>query len=167
MTLSEVNALPEGEFVAEFGALFEHSPWVAEAAARQRPFASLDDLDAAFAAAVLEAPAERKLALLGAHPELAGREAAVGELTDASAREQGRAGLDRLTAEELAALRRLNADYRERFGFPFIVCVREHTKESILAAGAARLAHPPGRERDIALREVVKIGRVRREGLVA
>lgn len=157
--------MDERAFVAAFGGLFEHSPWVAEAAWRRRPFASAAGLEAAFAAALREAPPERKLALLQAHPELAGREAAAGELTAASAGEQGRAGLDRLSADELDALRRLNADYRERFGFPFIVCVREQTKDSILAAGAARLAHPPARERDVALGEVVKIARLRLEDM--
>jgi OHCU decarboxylase len=150
-----------------FGALYEHSPWVAEAAWQHAPFASPAELRAAFETAIAGAPPERKLALLRAHPELAGREAEAGDLTEASAREQGRAGLDRLTAGELAALRKLNSDYRERFGFPFIVCVAEHTVESLLAAGAARLAHPPARERDVALHEVIKIARLRLEEAIA
>ncbi|HEY7077793.1 MAG TPA: 2-oxo-4-hydroxy-4-carboxy-5-ureidoimidazoline decarboxylase, partial [Solirubrobacteraceae bacterium] len=159
-------AFDRSTFMARFGALYEHSPWVAEEAWRRAPFASAEELQAAFEAAIAGAPAERKLALLRAHPELAGREAEAGELTDASAREQGRAGLDRLTAGELATLRALNSEYRERFGFPFIVCVGEHTVESLLAAGAARLNHPPARERDVALHEVVKIARLRlREAL--
>jgi OHCU decarboxylase len=162
-----VLAFGEEEFMRRFGALYEHSVWVAEAAWQHAPFASLAELQAAFEAAIAAAPAERKLALLRAHPELAGREAAAGELTAASAREQGRAGLDRLTAAELAALRELNGAYRERFGFPFIVCVAEHTVESLLAAGAARLAHPPARERDVALHEVVKIARLRLEEAIA
>jgi xanthine dehydrogenase D subunit len=156
-------AFDEATFLERFGALYEHSPWVAEEAWRRAPFASFQELQAAFEAAIAEAPPERKLALLRAHPELAGREAEAGELTDASQREQGRAGLDRLTAEELTALRALNADYRERFGFPFIVCVREHTVESLLAAGAARLDHPPAREHDVAVHEVIKIARLRLE----
>jgi OHCU decarboxylase len=163
LSLSDVNAMDAEEFVGAFGGMFEHSPWVADEAWRRRPFVSTADLQAAFAAALREAPPERRLALLRAHPELAGREA----LTASSAREQGSAGLDRLSAEELAALRRLNADYRERFGFPFIVCVREHTKDSILASGHARLAHPPARERDVALGEVVKIAGLRLEDLIA
>jgi OHCU decarboxylase len=164
--LGDVNAMDEQAFVAAFGGLFEHSPWVAEGAWRRRPFASVAELEAAFGAALREAPLERKLALLRAHPELAGREAAAGELTASSEREQGGAGLDRLSAGELEALRRLNADYRECFGFPFIVCVREHTKDSILASGAARLAHPVARERDVALGEVLKIARLRLEDVI-
>jgi OHCU decarboxylase len=162
-----VNAMDEQQFLAAFGGLFEHSPWVAEGAWRRRPFSGAADLQAAFEAALLEAPADRKLALLRAHPELAGREAAEGELTAESEREQGSAGLDRLTREQLRALRELNAAYRERFEFPFIVCVREHTKESLLAAGEARLANPPARERDVALHEVVKIARLRLEDALA
>ena len=166
MRLGDVNAMDDQAFLGAFGGLFEHSPWVAEGAWRRRPFASVADLQGAFEAALREAPADRKLALLRAHPELAGREATDGELTADSAREQGSAGLDRLTREELRALRELNAGYRERFGFPFIVCVREHTKDSILASGAARLDQPPARERDVALGEVVKIARLRLQDIV-
>jgi OHCU decarboxylase len=165
--LGDVNAMDEPEFRAALGGLFEHSPWVIGDAWRRRPFASVAELQAACEAAVGAAPPERKLALLRAHPELAGREAAAGELTAESEREQGSAGLDRLAPQELAALRELNARYRERFGFPFIVCVAEHTVESLLAAGAARLAHPPARERDVALHEVIKIARLRLEEAIA
>jgi OHCU decarboxylase len=151
----------EDAFVGRYGALFEHSPWVAREAFR-RPET---DLAAAFEAALREAPRERRLAVVRAHPELAGREAQAGELTEASASEQARAGLDRLSADELAQWRALNAAYRERFGFPLVVCVREHTKESILAWGRERLRNEPDSELDIALGEVVKIARLRLEDL--
>jgi OHCU decarboxylase len=147
--------------LADLGSLFEHSPWVAEVAWRQRPFGSVEELHAALEAAMREAPAERQLALIRAHPELAGREAAEGALTRESSREQSSAGLDRLTHEEFEALRSLNAVYRERFGFPMIVCVREHTKESILAWGTERLEHSPEQEIEIALGEIAKIARLR------
>jgi xanthine dehydrogenase D subunit len=147
--------------LAELGALFEHSPWVAEAAWRKRPFRTVAELEAAFEAAIRDAPRERQLELILAHPELAGREARQRTLTRESTREQASAGLDRLTADEVEALRRLNRSYRERFGFPLIVCVREHTKESIIAWGNARLEHSREQEIDIALGEITKISRLR------
>jgi OHCU decarboxylase len=158
-----VGLEPEGVCVslAELGTLFEHSPWVAEAAWRRRPFRAVAELEAALERAMREAPRERQLELLRAHPELAGSEAKERTLTRESTQEQASAGLDRLSAEELEALRRLNRSYRERFGFPLIVCVREHTKDSIIAWGAARLEHSPEHELDIALGEVAKIARLR------
>jgi xanthine dehydrogenase D subunit len=147
--------------LAELGGLFEHSPWVAQAAWRRRPFAGVTELQAALEAAVREAPRERQLELIRAHPELAGREAQDGTLTRESSSEQSRAGLDRLTREELEALRHLNRAYRERFEFPLIVCVREHTTDSILAWGNARLANSREQEIEIALGEIAKIARLR------
>lgn len=152
--------LDERGFVARYGSLFEHSPWVAREAWRRR---ATQDLAAAFEAAVREAPRDRRVALVRAHPELAGREAQAGELTEASAREQAGAGLNRLTAGELAEWRALNREYRERFGFPLVVCVREHTKDSILTWGRERLDHDPESELDVALGEVLKIARLRME----
>jgi xanthine dehydrogenase D subunit len=153
--------------LAELGGLFEHSPWVAEAAWKRRPFGSVAELHAALEAAMREAPRERQLALIRAHPELAGREAEEGTLTRESSSEQSSAGLDRLTADELDALRRLNRAYRERFGFPLIVCVREHTKESILTWGNARLEHTLEQEIEIALGEIAKIARLRLADLLS
>ena len=147
--------------LADLGGLFEHSPWVAEAAWRRRPFDSMGELYAALEAAMREAPPERQLALIRAHPELAGREAEERTLTRDSSREQSSAGLDRLARDELDALRGLNRAYRERFGFPLIVCVREHTKDSIVAWGNARLEHSREEEIDIALGEIAKIARLR------
>ena len=165
-TVERLSAMSEDEFAAALGGVFEHSPWVARAAWRRRPFASVGDLHRALDSALREAPRERQVALIRAHPELAGREARAGELTDESTREQAGAGLDRLSADELRALERLNARYRERFGFPLVVCVREHTKASILGWGEERL----GRERDAeiatALGEIAKIARLRLDDLL-
>jgi OHCU decarboxylase len=152
--------------LADLGGLFEHSPWVAEAAWRRAPFRTVDELAAALEAAIHEAPHDRKLGLIRAHPELAGREAEEGTLTRESSHEQASAGLDRLTADELAALQGLNRAYRERFGFPMIVCVREHTKESFLTWGAERLEHSDEEEIEIALGEIAKIARLRLSDLV-
>jgi len=150
-------------FVARNGGLFEHSPWVAEAAWEEAPFADDEALLAAMVSAVERAPRERQVALIRAHPDLAGRAAIAGELTDESAREQAAAGLDRLTAEEYAEFTRTNAAYRERHGFPFVICAREHDKASILAAAAERLDHDTDTEVEVALAEIAKIARLRLE----
>jgi OHCU decarboxylase len=165
-TVAEVDAMDEEEFVATLGAVVEHSPWVARGAWRRRPFGSAAGLRLAFEAAMRNAPPERRLGLLRAHPELAGREAAAGELTGASAREQRAARLDRLAPDELAALGALNADYRARFGFPFIACVREHSLDSLLGWGRARLERDAEAEEATALAEVGKIVGLRLRELV-
>src|SRR3954452_17662694 len=167
LALDDLNAMDEDAFVAALGGVFEHSPWVARDASTRRPFATESELAGALEGAGRAAPRARELDLIRAHPELAGREARAGELTAESAGEQARAGLDRLTAAELGALESLNRDYRERFGFPFVVCVREHTKDSILAWGAERLAHRADEEVAIALGEIAKIAGLRLADLVA
>ena len=144
-------------FLARYRAIAEHSPWVAEAAFELDP----DDPADAFTAAISTASADDQLRLIQAHPDLAGKAALAGEVTDASAREQASAGLDRLTKDELAEFHRLNDAYRARFGFPFIICVREHSKRSILAAYRARLGHDDAWERATAVAEIVKIARLR------
>jgi 2-oxo-4-hydroxy-4-carboxy-5-ureidoimidazoline decarboxylase len=167
LALPDVNAMDEDAFVAALGGLFEHSPWVARDAHARRPFQTVAELHGALEAAMRSASRERQVALVRAHPELAGREAAAGELTEASSSEQARAGLHRLSADEVRALRDLNAAYRERFGFPLVVCVREHTKDSILAWGRARLAHDAEAEVETALGEIAKIAHLRLRDLVA
>ena len=137
-------------------ALFEHSPWI-EARADAR--ASSGDRHADLMAVVYDATPEEQLALIRAHPELAEKV----QLTDASAAEQASAGLDRLSAEEFARFHDLNARYRERFGFPFIICVRLTDKKGILAAMAARLANDEPQEIATALTEIGKITRLRLE----
>jgi OHCU decarboxylase len=163
--MEEVNELGREAFVERFGPLFEHSPWVAADAWSDRPFADKDELFEALRAAMYSAPTERKLALIRAHPDLAGRAAIEGTLTRSSEHEQASAGLDRLTPDEYAAFTRLNTAYRERFGFPFVVCVREHTKESILRVAAERLEHNRDEEVRVALEEIAKIARLRMEDL--
>ena len=162
MTVDEVNALPGPAFVARFGGLFEHSPWVVERAAMLRP---LSDVHAGLMRAVSEAHADEQLALIRAHPELAGKVAVAGELTEASAAEQAAAGLDRLTAQEFAQFHALNAAYRARFGFPFIICVRLTDKAGILGAMQDRLGNDGDSERRYALEEIGKIVRLRLEDL--
>jgi 2-oxo-4-hydroxy-4-carboxy-5-ureidoimidazoline decarboxylase len=167
LTIDQANQLTLDEFVETFGPLYEHSPWVAEAAWRRRPFDGLEDLQRALEEAVVDAPPERQLALIRSHPELAGPEASEGTLTAESTSEQASAGLDRLSAQDVATLRRLNAAYREKFGFPLVVAVREHTKQSIFAQAQTRLANPEGEEVRTALGEIFKIARLRLRELVS
>lgn len=143
-------------------ALFEHSPWV-EARADAAP--SSGDRHADLMAVVHGATAAERLALIRAHPELAGRAAIDGTLTHASAAEQASAGLDRLTPAEFARFHDLNARYRARFGFPFIVCVRLTDKAGILAAMEARLANDPATEIDTAIAEIGRITKLRLEDM--
>jgi OHCU decarboxylase len=163
--MKEVNELGREAFIERFGPLFEHSPWVAADAWSDRPFADEDELFEALRSAMYSAPTERKLALIRAHPDLAGRAAIEGTLSRSSRTEQASAGLDRLTPDEYEAFTRLNGAYRERFGFPFVVCVREHTKESVLRVAAERLAHTRDEEVRVALEEIGKIARLRLEDL--
>lgn len=143
-------------------ALFEHSPWV-EARADARP--SSGDRHADLMAVVREAAPEEQLALIRAHPELAGKAAVDGKLTEASAAEQASAGLDRLTQAEYESFHALNAAYRERFGFPFIICVRRTDKSAILAAMERRLANDRASEIATALGEISEIVRLRLEAM--
>ncbi|UQN08169.1 2-oxo-4-hydroxy-4-carboxy-5-ureidoimidazoline decarboxylase [Deinococcus sp. QL22] len=161
LRLSEVNALSSDEFVHTFGGILEHSPRYAERVGRGRPFRRVEELAAAFTAAVLtDRPAEQ-LALIRAHPDLAGKAALLGQVTAESAAEQAGAGLDRLSPEEYAEFQRVNVAYHAKFDMPYIVCVREHTKASILAGAAIRLENTPEHERETALREIGKIARFR------
>lgn len=161
IALDDLNRLDAAGFATALGGVFEHAPWVAQAAATGRPFASLGELYAALAGAIREAPADRQLALVRGHPDLAGKAARAGTLTDESTAEQASAGLDRLSDAEYARFHELNAAYQARFGFPFIVCVRRHGKESILRAFARRLENTPEAELATALDEVLRIGALR------
>jgi 2-oxo-4-hydroxy-4-carboxy-5-ureidoimidazoline decarboxylase len=167
-SLPEVNGMSRDAFVAAFGSVFEHSPWVAEQAWERRPFASVDALHAAMARAVREAPPASRLALIRAHPELAGEEAQSGALTAASTGEQGRLGFTALTREELERVARANAAYRERHGFPCIVALRLHaTRHSVIAEMQRRAASADtDAEHDAALAQIEAITRGRLDRLV-
>jgi 2-oxo-4-hydroxy-4-carboxy-5-ureidoimidazoline decarboxylase len=157
MRIDEINALDRAGFVARFGFLFEHSPWIVEQAAERRPFADLAAMQAALMAVVAESSPEAQLALLRAHPQLAGKVA----MTVESTAEQASAGLDRLSREEFERFHRLNDAYDARFGFPFIICVRLTDKAGILAAMEARLHNSAESEMGTALGEVGKIVELR------
>jgi 2-oxo-4-hydroxy-4-carboxy-5-ureidoimidazoline decarboxylase len=165
-TIAEVNAMAPAAFVEAFGDVAEHSSWVAEAAARGRPFASRETMVAAFVAAIQSAGNERKLSLLLAHPDLAGRAAIAGNLTEDSRREQAGAGLDRLTPKEFARFNELNSAYRERHGIPFILAVRGATKHDIIEACEVRMPKDPDAEFETAIAQVCRIVRFRLEDRV-
>lgn len=167
LSLAEVNACEASAFMDAFGDVAEHSPWVAEAAALSRPFATREAMIEAFAAAILSADARLQRMLILAHPDLAGRAAVAGDLTDDSAREQAGAGLNALTPEEFTTFTRANGAYRERFGFPFIVAVRNASKHDILAAFERRLPNTPDAEFAEALAQISRIVRFRLEDRVA
>ena len=166
LTLEGINRLGRDEFVARLGSVFEGSPWVAQRVWVSRPFGSFAELYGAMGGVVSEASMERQMALIRAHPDLAGKAAVAGELTPESTGEQASAGLDSLTQGEYEAFTEMNRTYRERFGFPMIVCVREHTKESILRNAGSRLQNSREQEVETALGEIAKIARLRLKDLV-
>ena len=166
MTLEEVNRLERDEFVSRLGSVYESSPWVVERVWGSQPFGSFAGLHGAMVGVVDGASRERQMALIRVHPDLAGKAAVAGKLTPESKGEQTSAGLGRLTPEEYEAFSEMNYAYRERFGFPMIVCVREHTKESILQNAKSRLENSREEEVEIALGEIAKIARLRLQELV-
>ena len=159
--LSALNAMSDEAFVATLGDIFEHSPWVAEAVLERRPFQSLRSLHAAMVEAVDEAGRRKQRELICAHPDLAGKATRAGELSDDSTREQAGAGLDALSDEQYRRFRDLNDAYQARFGFPFIIAVRGHDRESILGNFEQRLENDDEEEFRRALCEIAKIARYR------
>jgi len=167
LTIHQINALDRDAFVAAFGGIVERSPWVAEVAWQARPFADRAALHAAMVAALRSASPDAQLAVVRAHPDLAGRAAIAGDLTPESTREQASAGLDRLTPDEYAEFTRLNTSYSQRFDFPFVICVREHDKAGILRAFRERLHNDRPAELSTAVGEVAKIAALRLADAVA
>lgn len=166
VTLAILNVSDRAAFVSVLGHLFEHSPWVAEETWPKRPFPDAEALHAALCATMRAAPHERQLALIRAHPDLAGRLARQRQLTAESTREQASAGLDRLSDAELADFTRQNEAYKTRFGFPFIICARLNAKAAILTAMRSRVDNPPDTEFATALGEIEKIARLRLDDLL-
>ena len=164
-TLAEINRMDRPAFVATLGGVFEHSPWVAERAWKARPFDSLEALHAAMMQEIFTADGATRLALLRAHPELAGREVIAGNMTADSTSEQARLGLNAVTSSELAHMAELNRRYRERFGFPCIIALRLHAdRASLLAEFGRRLANDSAGEQVAALEQVgcIAMGRLQR-----
>ena len=187
ISLSQVDHLSKNEFVEKFGRLFQGGNWIAEYAWQKRPFQSLYELRRAFQEAVFDAPPERQVELIQSYPDL-GRILrpeqtptrpkpaynayevmqipVEGLLSLESLRDQSSAGLDRLSPEEYESFSKLNKAYRDKFGFPLVVCVRENTKETILASGKDRLENTPAQERATALIEIAKIANLRLQDLI-
>ncbi|HEY3864119.1 MAG TPA: 2-oxo-4-hydroxy-4-carboxy-5-ureidoimidazoline decarboxylase [Verrucomicrobiae bacterium] len=164
--MADLNRLPPEDFVRAIGPIFEQSPWIAAATAARRPFSTRETLLATLCQTVADAPEDKQLDLVQAHPDLVGRAAAAGRLTVESAREQAGAGLFQLPPEEIALFQRHNAAYREKFGFPFVICARLNNKNAILAGFERRLPHSRAREIQTALEEICKIAALRLRDIV-
>jgi 2-oxo-4-hydroxy-4-carboxy-5-ureidoimidazoline decarboxylase len=165
-TLSDLNACGKDDFVGALANIFEHSPWIAEQAAAARPFAGVKQLFDAMKAAVDRAPSELRLALIKAHPDLANKTQRAAGLTAESSAEQNSVGLDRLSDAEYEAFERVNNAYRAKFGFPYIVCVRRHTKDSILRDFERRLPNDAKTETQTSIEEICRIAALRVDQLV-
>jgi 2-oxo-4-hydroxy-4-carboxy-5-ureidoimidazoline decarboxylase len=162
LNIADVNVLERHDFTNMFARVFEHSPWIAARTAAKRPFADRTEFFDALRETVMKAGEEEKLCLIRAHPDLVGD----ASLTTESKTEQSTAGLGSVSADEAARFRNYNAEYRERFGFPFVICARENKKEAILAAFPQRLKNSRQAEIETALREIFKIAELRLQDLV-
>jgi 2-oxo-4-hydroxy-4-carboxy-5-ureidoimidazoline decarboxylase len=161
LPLSQLNAMDRSAFALHLGWIYEHSAGAAERAWEDRPFSTIDDLHAAMEKVLRSATPDVQMALLLVHPDLAGHLGAASELTKASRSEQAGAGLNELTAAEVEQMVRNNAEYREKFGFPFILCARLNNAATIREAFAARLPNDRTKEIGVALEEISKIARLR------
>lgn len=166
LTVPAINELDQAAFTALLGPTFEHSPWVAENTWSQRPFRDAGHLHLELCASMRRGTAEQQWTLIQVHPDLAGRLARDRTLTVESIGEQASAGLDQLGADEAATFAQLNAAYRARFGFPFIICARLNARDAILRALQARLNHSPAEEHAAALAEIEKIAWLRLEDVL-
>ena len=163
MTITDLNRLDQTQFVAALASIYEHSPWIPQRAWLRRPFATIDDLHAAMTTVVAAARKDEQLALIRAHPELAGKAMAERKLTADSATEQSGAGLTRCTSGELAQLRELNVRYNEKFGFPFILAVKGYDRAGVIAEFERRVDNGAAEEFAENLRQIDKIARMRLE----
>ena len=166
-SLSELNTCSKDEFVSALANIFEHSPWIAEWAAAARPFTGVKALLAAMTDAVDRATADQQMTLIKAHPDLANKTQRAAGLTVESTAEQNSLGLDRLSDAEFEAFERVNNAYRAKFGFPYIVCVRRHTKDSVLRDFERRLPNDVATETQTSIAEICRIAALRLDQMVA
>lgn len=166
-TLEHLNTCAPEAFCATLADIWEHAPWVAHGVVGQRPFATVEALHTAMVGVVAGRDEAARVAFYAGHPELAGEDARRGTMTDASVAEQGTLSLARLDTHEAERWSALNRAYRTRFGFPFILCIRRHTRESALQAFEQRLKHDRATELAITLDEIAAITRLRLERQVS
>lgn len=160
--VEDLNAIDQETFTRALAPVFEHSPWIAARTANKRPFTDRVDLYGALCETVMKASNDEKLSLIRAHPDLVGRLT----LTPESKLEQAAAGLGELSPDEVARFQECNGRYRERFGFPFVICARLNKKNAILDAFPVRLQNSREQEIETALREIFKIADLRLQDLV-
>jgi 2-oxo-4-hydroxy-4-carboxy-5-ureidoimidazoline decarboxylase len=165
--IEHIRALDKAGFIALLGPLYEHSPWAAERAFAVGSFDDVEAVGASLRAAVDMASEDERLQLIRAHPELAGEKLRAKALTESSLSEQASRGLDQLGEEELQRWTALNAAYRDKFGFPFVICVRLHSKDEIVAAMERRLRRTAQEERAEAIRQIHDIARLRVQDIAA
>ena len=165
ITIEQINAWPREQFVARLGGIFEHSAWVAESAWQSRPFNDIGKLHDAMVTAVRAASHARQLDFLRAHPELAGKAMIDQSLTAESSNEQTRSGLTQCTPEEFARLQELNAAYKNKFGWPFILAVKHLDRPTIIRTFAERLNLPAADEFENCMANIEKITRWRLDDL--
>ena len=166
LTISQLNPLGRPEFVRLIGPVFEHSPWIAEMTFAKKPFANRENLQRALCETVKNSGAEKQLALICAHPDLAGTFALAGQLTKESTHEQAGAGLNQLSPAEMDRFQRQNAAYKNKFGFPFVICARLNKKEAMHAGFERRLQNSREQEIKTALEEIFKIAELRLRDLI-
>jgi 2-oxo-4-hydroxy-4-carboxy-5-ureidoimidazoline decarboxylase len=162
ISLIQLNAMSQAEFTQTLGEIFEHTPAIAAQVWNQRPFATIEELHHQMVAVVQRMNGASQIALIQAHPDLGSK----AQMADASVSEQASIGLDCLSAQEYQRFHRLNSAYKQRFGFPFIIAVRNHTKNSILAAFEARLTHDLNTEQQTAIAEICTIAKFRLEAVM-
>ena len=165
-SLAELNRTSRDEFVRVVGSVFESPPWIAEETWIKRPFRDLGQLHSALCETIRSAGVKKQLALIRAHPDLVGRAALAGTLSPESNREQASADLVNLTTDEIATFQRLNQNYREKFGFPFVICARLNKKDAILNGFLVRLEHSLEEEMKAALEEIYKIAYLRLQDIL-
>lgn len=165
-SLTELNAFSAADFVRVVGPVFEHSPWIAAATWPQKPFSNVEHLHRALCETVKNSGAEKQLALIRAHPDLVGKLALAGQLTNESTGEQASAGLDRLSPDEVALFQKNNTAYQAKFGFPFVICARLNKQAAILAGFEVRLKNSREQEISAALAEIFKIAELRLHDLI-
>jgi 2-oxo-4-hydroxy-4-carboxy-5-ureidoimidazoline decarboxylase len=165
--IDELNLMNADTFESVFADIFEHSSWIARQACSSAPFATKSDLHAAMVNVVERADQTAQISLLRAHPELAGKEASAGQLTDLSNNEQSSVGMNALSADQMEEVKELNHRYRDKFGFPFIIAVRRNTREEIFEKWRSRLANDFDQELQTCLAQVYQIAEIRLNALIA